>query len=99
MFPNIAHAAPPATLDDFLSRVSYFILNPIIGLLFALAFMYFLWGVFVFIKNSDNETDKETGRQHMIWGLVGMVIMVGSYAIISIITGTFGVDNPFPGTY
>lgn len=99
MFPSIAHAAPPATLDDFLSRVSYFILNPIIGLLFALALMYFLWGVFVFVKNSDNDQDKEEGRQHMIWGLIGMLIMVGAYAIITIITGTFGVSNPFPGTY
>ncbi|MEK7662375.1 MAG: hypothetical protein AAB355_02700 [Patescibacteria group bacterium] len=95
-FISIAHAQSLAPFDSFLSRVSYYILNPLIGLFFALALMYFIWGVVVFIKNTDNETEKETGKNHMIWGIIGLFIMIGVYGIIGLITGTFapGVQVP-----
>ena len=84
-------------LDSFLGRVSQYILNPAIGLIFALAFVYFMWGVFTMIKNADNETERATGRQNMIWGIVGMFIMVAVYGIIGVIIGTFGLTNvPIP---
>ena len=93
---STAYAATPATLDEFLARVSQNILNPLIGFVFALAFMYFMWGVMNFIKNSDNETERETGKKHMIWGIVGMFIMVAVYGITGIIIGTFGLDVTVP---
>ena len=91
-----SYMATPATLDEFLARVSQQILNPLIGLLFAVAFVYFIWGVMNFVKNSDNETERETGKQHMIWGIVGMFIMIAVYGITSLIIGTFGLDVTVP---
>ncbi len=96
MFPNIVYAAPPDTLDSFLGRVSTYILNPVIGLIFAVAFAYFIWGVLSFIMHADNDTERTTGQRHMIWGVIGMFIMVAAYGIIGIITGTFGEPHPFP---
>lgn len=93
---SIAYAATPNTFDSFLGRVSLYILNPLIGLFFALAFMYFMWGVFSFIKDQDNEAARETGKKNMIWGIVGMFIMVAVYGIIGIIIGTFGLSVPIP---
>ena len=87
----------PDTLDSFLGRVSQYLLNPLIGLIFALAFVYFMWGVFTFIKNWDNDSERATGQRHMIWGIVGMFIMVAVWGIIGIIIGTFGLtDVPIP---
>ena len=62
MFPLVAYAASPDTLDGFLGRVSQYILNPLIGLVFAAAMVYFLWGVFDFIRNNENDTDREEGK-------------------------------------
>ena len=95
MLAEVAYAAEPApaAFTDFLNRVSYYILNPLIGLLFAVALAYFIWGVFNFIRNQDSDAERETGKQHMVWGIIGMFIMVAVYGIIGIITHTFGLDT------
>ena len=95
-FISVAHAQSLAPLDSFLGRVSQYILNPLIGLFFALALMYFIWGVLVFIKNADNETERDTGKKHMMWGIIGLFIMIGVYGIIGLITGTLGLNVPIP---
>lgn len=93
MFANIAHAAVPEAVQSFMGRVNTYIFNPLVGLLFAVAMAYFIWGVLVFIMNSDNDTERATGQRHMLWGIIGMFIMVAVYGIINIITGTFGLPK------
>ena len=69
-------------------------------LLFALAVVYFLYGVFEFISNQENEEKKTTGKSHMIWGIIGIVIMMGVFTILNIIMRTFNIEgiNPQQGT-
>jgi uncharacterized membrane protein YidH (DUF202 family) len=92
---NIAYAATPK-LDSFINNVNEKIINPLIILLFALAVMYFLWGVFEFISNQDNEEKKTTGKSHMIWGIIGITIMLGVFSIMNMIIGTLNIDNISP---
>ncbi len=82
-----------ANIIDFIHKVNVAILNPILKLLFLVALLYFMWGVFSYVKNGDSDSDRETGRRHMIWGIFGMFIMISAYAIINIILGTIGVDG------
>ncbi|OGZ04097.1 MAG: hypothetical protein A2648_02970 [Candidatus Lloydbacteria bacterium RIFCSPHIGHO2_01_FULL_41_20] len=88
--------ATPATLNEFLGRVSQHILNPLIGFVFALALLYFVWGVVNFVRDSDDPTEREKGKQNMIWGIVGMFIMVAVYGITTLIIGTFGLNVTIP---
>lgn len=81
-----------ATVSEFLKKVDTAIITPLILLLFGLALAYFLWGLFVFIQNTDSDEGRTKGRQHMIWGVVGMVIMLAARTIIEIGLRTFGVD-------
>ncbi len=71
-----------ARLMNSIERV---ILNPLIIFLFALAMAYFLYGVMQFIVNPGSEEMKKTGKSHMIWGVVGMAIMVSVFGIMKII--------------
>jgi hypothetical protein len=71
-----------------IDSIQVLILNPLIGLLFALALVMFLWGLAQFIISSDSEEGRSTGKRHMIWGIVGMFIMVGAYAIVNILSNT-----------
>jgi uncharacterized membrane protein YbhN (UPF0104 family) len=91
-FANTAYAAP-ANLDDLIRNINSSIINPIIGVLFVFALVLFLWGTVKFIMNADNDTDREQGKNHMIWGLVGMFIMVSVVAIINMVLRTFGVST------
>ena len=77
-----------SSVYKLIDSIQFLVINPLIGLLFALAFLMFLWGLAQFIINSDNEEGRTTGKTHMIWGIVGMFIMVGAYAIINILSNT-----------
>jgi hypothetical protein len=72
------------TLTSFIGKLATVVVNPLIKLMFAAALIVFLWGVFTYVKNADNADERETGRSHIIWGLVGMLIMVSVFTIIDI---------------
>jgi uncharacterized membrane protein YidH (DUF202 family) len=87
--PNIAHAS----LDSFLTNVNNQIVNPLIAFMFALAIGFFLYGMFEFIANQDNDEKKTTGKSHMVWGIVGLAIMMGVWGILRIVLNTFNIDS------
>jgi uncharacterized membrane protein YidH (DUF202 family) len=97
-FTNVAYAS--SSLDTFIAKVDKLIINPLILLLFALALVFFLYGVFEFISNSENEEKKTKGKSHMIWGIIGITIMMGVFTIMHIILNTLNITgiNPEQGT-
>ncbi len=82
-----------AQLNQFLNRVTVEIINPIILLLAASAFVVFLWGVFEFIAHAGDETKRKEGRSAIMWGLIGLVIIFGAYGIINLVLGTFDAPS------
>lgn len=68
------------------------IINPLILFLFALAVAFFLYGVLEFIMNQQSEEKKTTGKSHMLWGIIGITIMMGVWAIMNIILNTLNID-------
>jgi hypothetical protein len=85
------------TVDSLLHNANIYIVDPLIYLLFGLALIYFLWGVLQFIMSADNDEARNTGKRHMIWGIIGMFIMISAWGIIGIITGTFHISNQDSG--
>lgn len=75
-------------IDQFISKLADVIVNPIIRLLFAVAIVVFLWGIFQYIRGAGNEEARATGRRHIIWGLIGLFVMVSVFAIIRIVMST-----------
>jgi uncharacterized membrane protein YidH (DUF202 family) len=90
--PNIAYAS----IDSFVANVNKLIINPIIVFLFALAVAYFLYGVFQFIANQDSEEKKTAGKSHMMYGILGMVIMMGVFVIMNVLLRTFNIKGIKP---
>jgi succinate dehydrogenase/fumarate reductase cytochrome b subunit len=79
-----------ASVGTLMKSINRVILNPLILFLFALALAYFLYGVMQFIINPGNEEIRKTGKSHMMWGVVGMVIMVSVFGIMQLIVNTIG---------
>ncbi len=78
-------------------KINYYILNPLIWLLFAVALVVFLWGVVEFLRERDANSQKANdGKQHLLWGLVGMFIMVSAFAIMNLIKSIIGSNIPTP---
>lgn len=80
-------------LDIVLGKINTNIINPIIELAFIVATVVFLWGIFEFIRGADDKDKRQKGRDHILWGLVGFVIMFGVYGIITILVNTIGVSG------
>lgn len=89
-----------ATLDSFIGNVDRMIINPLILFLFALAVVYFLYGVLEFLMNQANEEKKTSGKSHMLWGVIGITIMLGVWTMLNMIISTFNIKgiNPQQGT-
>ncbi|NNM83894.1 hypothetical protein HKL94_01595 [Candidatus Parcubacteria bacterium] len=92
-----------------ISDVGTFIINTInnvlVPVLFAIAFIVFIWGVFqTFILGQGSEDAKEKGKNLMLWGLIGFFVMVSVWGLVNILTGTIsfgnntGVTTPTAGT-
>ena|SRR3989338_7866116 len=95
-FTNIAYAS----VDSFVHNLNTLIINPLIVLLFALAVAFFLYGVFEFISNQESDEARAKGKSHMIWGIVGIVIMMGVFTILTMVLRTFNIQgiDPKAGT-
>jgi uncharacterized membrane protein YidH (DUF202 family) len=87
-----------ASVESFVANVNKEIINPLILFLFALALVYFLYGLFEFIANGTNEEKKTTGKGHMLWGVIGLTIMMGVWFILGIIMNTFNIQGIKPET-
>lgn len=62
--------------------------NPAVFLVSTACFVWFLYGVARFIwarYNSDEEGIKR-GKNHMFWGLIGLIIIFSASAIFNLIT-------------
>jgi Type IV secretion system pilin len=77
----------------FVARANEVVLFPLITLLVALAFFLFLYGCVEYIINAENDSARETGRKHILWGIIGIVVMLSAYALLSIAVNTFGLRS------
>jgi hypothetical protein len=80
-------------MDTFLRSVSANILNPLIFLVFAIAFLVFFYGLFQFISKAGESSERESGKKKIVYGLIGMFIMFSAFGLIRLVLGTFGIDE------
>ncbi len=77
----------------FINNFVNVILEPAAQVLLLVAVVVFVWGLVEFIRNADNPGGREDGRMRMIWGLVGIAIMISAVPIIRIALNTFGLEG------
>lgn len=94
MISFIPHAYAAASSAEhaaqcFVNKINDAILFPLITLMMALAFLFFLYGAFEYVKNAGNDSAREIGRQHLFYGVIGMLVMLSAFAILNVAAGTF----------
>ena len=77
-----------ADVSNLINNISKHILGPLIFMMFGAATVVFLWGVQNFILGASNPEKRAEGAKQMLWGILGMVIMIGAVALKNIIEGT-----------
>ncbi len=89
--PTIAYAI---TYDKLYNNIVDKIINPAITLLFTVALIIFLWGVMEYIRGKEASDARKQGKDHIIWGIVGITIMLGVWGIIAFVNSSFEFDSP-----
>ncbi|MBU3925662.1 hypothetical protein KJ763_00635 [Patescibacteria group bacterium] len=87
--PAIAMAAD---INSILSTIQG-IVNTIIPILMLVAFVLFLWGVVKFIFAGGDETKRKDAKNYIIYGLIGLFVMVAVWGIIEVVTNSFGINT------
>ncbi|MEK7560296.1 MAG: hypothetical protein AAB522_03300 [Patescibacteria group bacterium] len=75
--------------EEIINTLKTKILNPIEGFLIVLATLFFLWAVVEFIAGASSEEKRTQGKRHMLWGILGLVIILGARGIINVLQNFF----------
>lgn len=76
--------------EEVFQNVLTNIFSPIYQLCVGIALVYFFWGVFMFIKNMHEPDEMNNGKRHLLWGTVGLFIILSVGGILPIFTNIFG---------
>jgi fumarate reductase subunit D len=95
--PLLAGAATITSVSDAGTTIINIINNVLVPVLFAVAFIVFIWGAFnVFILGANDEEAKTRGKNLMLYGLIGFFVMVSVWGLVNILVGTFSTNNALP---
>lgn len=89
------------TLCGLIDTFNRVIINPLLLMLFAAGTLVFVFGILEYmwgLSRGSNDT-RENGRQHMLYGLIGMFIMVGAFALVQLVGTIVGVNTQCTGTF
>ena len=64
------------------------VVNPLIGLAFAVAVIVFAYGVLQMVFKEPGSEGHDKGKASILWGAVGMAIMLSAWGIIYLISNT-----------
>lgn len=93
LFPLMALAQYTPT-QGVVGLINYIhsLANLILPVLIAVAVVYFIWQVFIFVI-ADSDEKKSKAKSQMIWGIVGLFVMVSVWGLVGILVSTFGTSG------
>lgn len=94
LLPLAAFAANDAAgqdlnnIQDFFNRINS-IINLTIPFLVGIAVLIIIWGIFNYIAGAGDEEKRASAKQFVIWGVIGIFIMLSIWGLVSILVNTF----------
>lgn len=81
-------SGPETILENIITEL----FSPLYQLAVAIAIVYFLYGAarFVYDLNTSKADRQEDGRRHLLWGFVGLFILLSVGGILNLFGGIFG---------
>ena len=105
LFVSLSLTAPfsgfARTLGDILNPTTGTIpqiLNIVIPILMVIATIVFIWGIISYILSAGSDERKKEAKNLIIWGLIGLFVIVAMWGLVTVIGSTFGVsETVIPG--
>lgn len=81
-----------ATVDSVLGKVQSAV-NSVSPVLASLAVAVFLYGVVLYIFSGSDAKKEKEARGYLVYGLIGLFVLVAFWALVSLVVASFGLDN------
>jgi len=98
--PAVAFAQTSAVTDvNSLSSKIIGIGNTVVYILTALAVLFIVWNVVMYLIKSQGEESRAKAGFNILWGIVGLFVIVSIWGLVSILTNTFRTaptNQPIP---
>ena len=94
--PMMVFAAPGdlTGVTNFAEKIGDFINDTLIPLIFAIALLVFIYGMFKYFILGGADPEKQgEGKSLMLYAVVGFVLMVSIFGIVNLIADGFGFSN------
>lgn len=69
------------------------LMDRIVPLLIGLAVIAFLYGVLRFVFNAGNEDARKQGKDFIIYGLIGIVVMISVWGLVFFVQNSLGLNT------
>jgi len=89
-----------STITGIINAAKNKVLVPLITLLIISATVIFIWGIIKYISAASDSKKIGEARQFMLWGIIGLFVIVAMWGLVKIIQTTFdigtGSENTVP---
>ena len=92
LFPMVTLAQTTPATPNFFAKVAGWI-NQIVALLLGIATVVFLFGVVTYVIAGGDEKKTSAAKTYMLWGIIGLVVMVAVWGIANLLVDTLGLTD------
>ena len=72
------------------------VIRTLVNFSIPVAGAFFVWGVVIMISNAGNETKRKQGINIIIYSLIGLVLIVSTWGIVTLLINAFGITGTIP---
>ena len=83
---------PVTNADSLIIKFAYLI-DAAAWVLISLSVIFIVWNAFMFIKGAASEEDRAKYRAAILWGIVGLAVILSIWSLVAILRNTFGTSN------
>ena len=84
------------TTKDFFLFAAKILTDAVIPLLVTVALIVFIVGIIQYMAGAADQTQREKGKKFILWGIIGLFVIIAIWGILKILTGTFDVNFALP---
>jgi len=91
--PALAFAAPLSNIGDLLTSFGNLV-SAALPIVVGIALLGFFYGLAMFIFNAGkDEAKRAEGRSIMIYGIIGLFVMVSVWGLVNFVGSAFGINR------